>query len=60
MDHQDWDTFYIQGNKELTNKKQNKKQIKPPSKEKQLEKKIEDGNLKHKRISSGTGKQIEK
>lgn len=63
MEHQDWDTIYIQGDKEISKKNKDKtqvKQVNPPSNEKKLEKKIEDGNLKHKKTSAELGKQIEK
>ena len=66
MEHQDWDTFYIRGNKEV-NKKKDKKDTKdkkdnityPSFTERKLEKQIEEGNLKHKKTSIELGKIIE-
>ena len=68
MEHQDWDTIYIKANKELN--KSNKKKLNSQdkkielhkqtfSKMNKIEKKIEDGNLKHEKISSDLGKIIQ-
>ena len=62
MDHQDWDTIYITANTELNkkNKKKDKKVGKQLSTEKKLENKIQEGNLKHKKISKELSTQIQK
>lgn len=57
MEHQDWDTIYVCGNKEL-NKKKTSKKVK--TKEQKIDDKIEEGNFSFKKMDSSYGKHIQK
>ena len=67
MDHQNWETYIIhcKDNKKVDNKdkkvqqKEVKKKTGESFKNNQLEKKIEEGNLKHKKIDSELSKKIQ-
>lgn len=57
MEHQDWDTIYVRGNKELNKDKKSKKE---KTKEQKMDDKIEEGNFSFKKMDSSYGKHIQK
>lgn len=57
MEHQDWDTIYVRGNKELNKDKISKKE---KTKEQKIDDKIEEGNFSFKKMDSSYGKHIQK
>ncbi len=64
LEHQDWDTVYIQVNKSLNKNiqqdKQKNKELQKYSKINKIEQKIESGNLKHDKTPAEFGKLIQK
>lgn len=67
MEHQDWTTVYTEANKEINKtpaerkkEKEMKKNSEKFAKENKIEKQIEDGNLKHKKMDSSFGKDLQK
>lgn len=56
MEHQDWDQYFIQPKKDKT-KKDEKKSL---TKEQKMEKKIDEGELKHKKITKEFSQLLQK
>lgn len=56
MEHQDWQTFIVHANNDKTKAKPSKS----VSKDVKLEQKIDDGDLKHKKIDPELSKKIQK
>lgn len=67
MEHQDWNTVYTKANKEINKtpaerkkEKEIKKNAEKFAKENKIEKQIEDGNMKHKKMDTSFGKDLQK
>ena len=61
LEHQDWDPIYIRAKKQIEQKDNKEKNTKKQhfSKINKIEKKIEEGNLKHEKISAEFGKLVQ-
>jgi|TARA_B110000495_G_C22955280_1_gene559645 ribosome-binding protein aMBF1 (putative translation factor) len=59
MEHQNWDTFFINNKENKSTKEGDKKQY-VKSKETKLEENIEEGKLSHKKMDLSFGKTLQK